>query len=293
MGARLPFSNRYVFAKVMQDNPDLCKELIERILNMRVGRIAQFQVEAEATGVIRRGVRFDVFMESDEAAFEVEMQTYEQRELPLRMRYCRSQLDRRMLGKGDDFSKLRPVYVIFICTTDPFGEGLPVYTFTSRCEENPSTPFANGAVDIVLSAASDLAQARPEVASLLRYVATDVSDDSDSLTERLSDAVREAHEDEEWVRGMDWLDWDIRDAKEAAAREGRAEGLERGLTEGRAEGRAEGRVEGEAGERDRQARLVSAMEAAGKSAEEILAALKAADRESLYASYHITDGQAA
>lgn len=29
---RLQFSNRYVFAKVMQDNPDLCREMLERTL---------------------------------------------------------------------------------------------------------------------------------------------------------------------------------------------------------------------------------------------------------------------
>jgi len=132
---RKPFSNRYVFAKVMQDNPDLCKAVIERVLDMEVGAIESVEVESEAVGITRRGVRFDVFMRGGGASFEVEMQTYEQEELPLRMRYYRSRLDGRALSKGERFSALRPVYVIFICTTDPFGAGLPVYTFESVCRE--------------------------------------------------------------------------------------------------------------------------------------------------------------
>lgn len=38
MCKRYPISNRYVFAKVMQDNPDLCQEMIEQILDMETRR---------------------------------------------------------------------------------------------------------------------------------------------------------------------------------------------------------------------------------------------------------------
>ena len=38
MCKRYPISNRYVFAKVMQDNPDLCQEMIEQILGMETRR---------------------------------------------------------------------------------------------------------------------------------------------------------------------------------------------------------------------------------------------------------------
>ncbi|MBD5544075.1 MAG: hypothetical protein HDR01_07540, partial [Lachnospiraceae bacterium] len=36
---------------------------------------------------------------------------------------------------GDDFNDLKPGYVIFICTFDPFGKGLYRYTFEERCLE--------------------------------------------------------------------------------------------------------------------------------------------------------------
>lgn len=280
------FSNRYVFAKVMQDNPELCRELIERILDIKIDHVSQIQVESEATSVIHRSVRFDVFVESDVAAFEVEMQTYEQRDLPRRMRFYRSQLDRRLLDKGADFSDLKPVYVIFICMDDPFGAKLPMYTFKSVCEEDSGIAFDNGAIDVVLSVAGDLSKAPESIASLLRYVGTDTVNSDDALTCKLSRAVEDAREDEEWVKNMSWLDWDIRDAKAAAISQGLKEGHAKGLEEGREEGRAEGREEVQ----DCTARLIAAMEADGRPTAEILAALKdPAGLDGLYKRYGVTE----
>ena len=197
MCKRYPISNRYVFAKVMQDNPDLCQEMIEQILGIKVGHVKTIEVESESTSIVHRGVRFDVFLKGDEAAFEVEMQTYEQEDLPRRMRFYRSQLDRRMLGKGEAFGGLKPVYIIFICLRDYFGHGLPVYTFESTCQEDSSVEFENGAHDIVLCADGDLSRAPVDVAALLQYVATNRAESNDSLTGRLARAVEDAYRDEE------------------------------------------------------------------------------------------------
>lgn len=280
---RRPFSDRYVFAKVMQDNPELCRDIVACILGLDVGRIRTIEVESERVAIERRGVRFDVFLQGEDAAFEVEMQTYEQQSLPLRMRYYRSQIDRRLLDKGEPFDALAPVYIIFICTHDPFGFGLPVYTFRGTCQEDPSVPFDNGATDIVLSAAGDLTRTTPEIAALLRYVRTgEVS--GDALASRIEDAVDEAYRDEGWLDDMRLIDWDLRDARRAAEREGWATGHARGCAEGRAEGQAEGR----ANERRLQAGLVAAMEHEGHSADEILAALMNEDRDELYERYGLS-----
>ena len=54
MCKRYPISNRYVFAKVMQDNPDLCQEMIEQILGIKVGHVKTIEVESESTIVSRK-----------------------------------------------------------------------------------------------------------------------------------------------------------------------------------------------------------------------------------------------
>ena len=42
------------------------------------------------------------------------------------------------LLRGQSYAELKESYVIFICTQDPFGKGLPVYTFRSVCGEDGS-----------------------------------------------------------------------------------------------------------------------------------------------------------
>lgn len=116
----LPFSNRCVFAKVMQDNPEPCKGPVERILDIGISHISQVQVESEATSILHRSVRFGVFLESDEAAFEAEMQTCAQRDLLIRMRHYRSQLDRRLLEKGPTSRTSSP------CTSSSPARGIPL-----------------------------------------------------------------------------------------------------------------------------------------------------------------------
>lgn len=297
----------------MQDNPDLCKEIIERVLDIHIDSLEAIEVESEGSSIIRRGVRFDVFVKSENAAFEVEMQSYEQRDLPQRMRFYRAQLDRRLLDKGDGYEKLRPVYVIFICTHDPFGFGIPVYTFESACKEDPRVPFDNGAVDIVLNARGDLGLARPEVASLLQFVGTNEASGADSLALDLSEAVRHAHEDEEWIENMSWIEWDIEDAKryaaEKAAEKAREAALAEGLAEGREKGHAEGLEQGiEQGLQqgfeqgieqgleqglaqgittadELRKKLLVAMEDSGCTSEEIIAMLKAENLEDLCEKY--------
>lgn len=135
----------------------------------------------------------------------------------------------------------------------------------------------------------------PEVMNLLQFIKTNVAVELDPLTHKLETAMRNAFEDEEWVRNMNWLDWDIRDAKAHAAAEGRAEGLAEGLAEGRAEGRAKGRAEGlaegraEGAEREntRISQLIAAMEQSSCSSESIIQALKSTNREALYKQYNI------
>ena len=157
----------------MQDNPDLCREILERILDIRIDRIEAIEVESEGPAIVRRGVRFDVFAKSDRAAFEVRCKATSRKACPSACGTTAPQLDRRMLNKGDDFEDLRPVYVIFICRRDPFGKGLPTYTFRSRCDEDPDVAFDNGSLDVVLNSQGDLEQARPEIASLLQFVETE------------------------------------------------------------------------------------------------------------------------
>ena len=60
----LTFADDFMFCKVLQNNPELCREMTELFLGRRIGEIVtinkQKPVEITADG---RGVRFDIYME--------------------------------------------------------------------------------------------------------------------------------------------------------------------------------------------------------------------------------------
>ena len=61
-----------------------------------------------------------------EVNYNVEAQNKNEGDLPKRSRYHQAEMD---------VSSLKPGYVIFICTFDPFGKKLYRYTFEERCLE--------------------------------------------------------------------------------------------------------------------------------------------------------------
>ena len=73
----LTFTDDFMFCKVMQNNPDLCKHLIELIIGKKITMITypdtQKAIEITADG---KGIRMDVYVEGDEGTiYDIEMQT--------------------------------------------------------------------------------------------------------------------------------------------------------------------------------------------------------------------------
>lgn len=115
----------------------------------------------------------------------------------------------------------------------------------------------------------------------------------------LADATREAYADEGWVGSIMTVDMMMRVKEAEAIERGEKEGLERGLKRGLEQGIERGVKQGieqgieqgiaqgiEQGEA-RSAALIAAMQRAGVSAEDILAALMGDDREALYRQYGV------
>ena len=131
-----PYSDQWVFPIVMQD-PELCRQFLERLFPDR--KIKELHLHDPSSrntpekfiAVTSSGksVRLDVLFEDSDAIYDIEMQVKKYRELPKRTRYYHSMMDASSLKRGDDFSELKPQYVIFVCDFDPFDEGLPIYNF--------------------------------------------------------------------------------------------------------------------------------------------------------------------
>lgn len=111
-----------------------------------------------------RGARLDVYVESDDSAeidatedasiYDLEPDKNDKAKyvaaFPQRIRFYHAIIDSRSLKSGEDFGKLKRVYVIFICNYDPFGYDRVKYTIRNMCVEEPEMPYDDGAQTTIL-----------------------------------------------------------------------------------------------------------------------------------------------
>ena len=235
------------------------------------------------------GVRLDAFVKTKGEICDIEMQTTKRGALGKRMRYYQGALDTQTLHKGENYKKLPPCYIIFICMHDPFGEGIPVYTLDVECREEPGTRVGHGFIWKALSAPAWEKLPEGRLRNLLHYVWTGDAG-GDSFAGRLAVAVDNANEDEEWAmekRALLTFEEDLEIQKQIAIEESQELGREIGLAEGRAEGRAEGLSEGIDRGEARLGALVEKLIGAGRMEDVSLAAKDADARRILFAEFDL------
>ena len=165
----------------------------------KIGKIIsmseQKPVEITADG---RGVRFDVYMEDDESTvYDIEMQTYEGKELLKHTRNYQGMIDLQMIERGAIFSELKQNYIVFICMKNPFKElGLHKYDIRTVCQQDPTIPFDDGSHKIILSAEGDKDDVSANLAAFIQYLET--KHPESDLTRRLDEKVRESRGHEKW-----------------------------------------------------------------------------------------------
>ena len=100
------------------------------------------------------------------------MQTSVPDDLPRRMRYYQSMIDVDSLIAGSEYETLKESYVIFLCTKDPFGLRLPVYTFNTVCKEAKDFALDDGINKIFFNASAFAAEENLEIKGFLGYLCT-------------------------------------------------------------------------------------------------------------------------
>ena len=136
----LSISNDFLFGKVMQ-NPELCKELLQRILpDLNIERIEYPELQKNINvDMDAHSVRLDVYVKDDkETVYDIEMQVSDTKELPKRSRYYQGMIDLQLVDAGQHYKKLNKSYIIFICPFDLYGKGRHIYTFENICKEDNS-----------------------------------------------------------------------------------------------------------------------------------------------------------
>ena len=153
----------------MMTYPEMGEEFTRRILKLLFNKefrnlkvIAQKSYGGLNTDL--RGARLDVYVESDDSAeidaaedtsiYDLEPDKNDKAKyvaaFPQRIRFYHAIIDSRSLKSGEDFGKLKRVYVIFICNYDPFGYDRVKYTIRNMCVEEPEMPYDDGAQTTIL-----------------------------------------------------------------------------------------------------------------------------------------------
>ena len=132
------FTNDFMFAEIMQNCLDITKELLEILMDKPIERIEYIDIQHTGNyDLCLKAVRFDVYIKgSQNTHYYIEIQVGNYKDLPKRMRFYQSVSDTELLKAGQSYRELPELYIIFICTGDPFGKNLGLYTIRSCCLEN-------------------------------------------------------------------------------------------------------------------------------------------------------------
>ena len=132
--ANATIQDNFIFSKTMELYPDLCRQLLELILDIPIKQISYPEREKTIeTRIDGKGIRLDVFVQDQGAkrTFDVEMQVSNSAHLDMRIRYYQALLDMDSLKRGQHYGTLNESFIIFIVPS------------TASNKVVTSTPFPN------------------------------------------------------------------------------------------------------------------------------------------------------
>lgn len=214
----LTIKDNFMFAAVMSDTEN-CRRLLEIVLGFLIKKVTVHYEYSIAYHFDYKGVRFDVLaIDENDNRYNVEIQAVN-RKIEKRSRYYHSQLDMKMLKRGQKYKFLPDAYVIFICDYDPIGGQKYRYTFKHICEEMPEYELRDGSHTIFLSTKGNNEDEVPkELVKFLQYVSADQEesekDFEDEYVKRLQENVANVKEDREKEKDYMLLEEMLSDERE-------------------------------------------------------------------------------
>ena len=198
----LVFSDDFMFGKTMEDS-ELCHDVIECLLQRPIGPLQEVQDQKEFRFTSDgKSIRLDIYNRGiDGTVYDAEMQnlnrkTIKSLALPRRSRFYQSSIDMDFLKKGGHYKDLPDSNILFICTFDPFGIGLPQYTFTARCKEKMDVVLNDGVERHFYNCMYCDDDLPTELGKFYEYIRTGRVDSK--LTERIENAVIKGRKNEIW-----------------------------------------------------------------------------------------------
>lgn len=225
----LDLSNAFLFAAALEDE-ETCQQVLEIILGFPISKV---KVRAEHSLLFSsdfRSIRLDIYASDEmQVMYNIEMQNSDEKNIAKRSRYHQAEMDVMSLKPGEDFNDLKPSYVIFICTFDPFGYGLYRYTFEQKCLER-ELKLNDGTTKIFLNTKGKNSDEVPkELIHFLKYVeeSTDeyVASIEDEAVEKIHNKVKQLKE----LRELEASYMYFEELLEERQKEGKAEAKQEAL----------------------------------------------------------------
>jgi len=198
-------ANNFIFYKVMRNNPDVCQELLEILLEFKIERIEMSQEEEINVDFGSKGIRMDVYAKDSDGqkAYNIELQAKDTKELPERARYYQGVMDVDLLKSGQDYKNLNTTFIVFICVDDIFEKGLAKYTFENLCVEDPKIKMGDRAYKYFFISQNCDKLLDEEQKAFLKMVSNNKS--SNAFTNKVKKLVDNAKRNTQWRKQfMDW-----------------------------------------------------------------------------------------
>jgi hypothetical protein len=189
---KLPLSDNLIFCDVMERNPDVCKELLEMLLNIEIDRIEKPAAEKSIqTDPESKSVRMDVYVKDGTGrTFDV------------------------------DYNQLNDSFVIFLCLHDPFGKNLPIYSFKNVCAEKSDLELRDGTKIIFFNAEKSDTMPGRELRNFFNFLKSHTDPDEDSaFVQKLKNLVDESNEKEDVRKRKMTLEYEINEAAQERAKQ--------------------------------------------------------------------------
>ena len=151
--------------------------------------------------------------------------------------YYQAMLDVDMLQKGQDYDELAATYIIFFCLFDFFEANQRVYTFRKRCLENLDIELKDESTIIFLNTKGTKGNVSSDIQSLFDYINSNVI--TSSFTQEVADTIVNIKNDKKVRSAYMTYEMRMKDLRNEAFYEGRAEGEAVGMAKGEAKGKFE------------------------------------------------------
>lgn len=225
MYKNIELSNRFMFARVMKEYPNITKSLIEGVTGKELARISIVTPEKTIEDITdSKNIRLDVYVETaDGKKYDVELQIENLANIPKRTRYYHAILSHDMLKVGAEYDEMKDSIVIFVCMFDPFGKKELLYQF-EMYDRIHDICLNSGSYTYFVNATyyGDI-----EDRGLNSIIKTlQGQDNDDILSQEIRNAVAYINEDADWRNRIMTVGQLLKEEKEYAKNKGREEGKE-------------------------------------------------------------------